>query len=421
MTSVEDFMSKLSAQTMPAGKQKEFKEKKRMIEKISLNFEGNFGRYQVLPMDNVVTDYPFVSLRNTREICIPKKMTAQDGTENVFNSWIKIIPAEAYLMKDMTGRVVSSLTAEEEQLLGEANTLFDQLFDECGAKEDMNMQRTLARKRNYTIFHAYCLNKWGFDNNRAPERSNFSGLFVCTASGFTQSVSDNVSERTLMNGGDPSFLKSIYSRQLSGRDGFMMFSISRNKAGGAKGYSISVSHEAGKASMLSNVAIPEDDAKLMIDPLANFLGWQAKKEEDGVPAESRRLFNAPLIKSAINYMTEQLASIRMAKANGTSLEEAIQKTNELTLSTENTEATPKTNDPMLAEMQQTAPSVNAQQVIEQNTNPFATPAAGHFDPITGAPVGAQQTQAAQTTPFTQPSFANFSQTATPDSGSGMPF
>jgi hypothetical protein len=54
----------------------------------------------------------------------------------------------------MTGRVVSSLTAEEDQILGEAYTVFDQLFDEIDARNDLEMQKNLARKRNYTVFHA---------------------------------------------------------------------------------------------------------------------------------------------------------------------------------------------------------------------------------------------------------------------------
>lgn len=413
MSSVDDFMAQLAAQTMPSGKQREFKEKKRIIEKISLNFEGNFGRFQILPMDNVVTDYPFVVLKNTREVCIPRKITAADGTETVYNAWIHLIPKDAYKMRDMTGRTVSSLTAEEEQLLSEANTVFDQLFEESGAKDNVEILRTLVRKRNYTLFHGYCLNKWSFDsNNRAPERSNFSGLFVCTASGFAQAVSDNVNERTLLNGGDRSFLKSIYGRSTTGRNGFIMVSISRKRDGNGKGYTVSVQHEVTPA--VAGAIIPEEDSKLMSDPLANWLGWQAKREEENEPAESRRLFNAPLIKSAIEFMTQQLAAIRMAKQAGTSLEEAIAKTNEVALANLKPAETPKTNDPMLNDMYKNddTNNVTAERVTNGNTNPFATPAAAHFDPITGAPVsgGSNVNESSPTVssmPFTQPNFSSF--------------
>ena len=75
-----------------------------------------------------------------------------------------------------------------------------------------------------------CLNKWDFEDSRAPKRQNFCGRFVCTAKGFMQAVEDNINERTLMNGGDATWLQGIYNRELTGRDGFVMFSISVNIA-----------------------------------------------------------------------------------------------------------------------------------------------------------------------------------------------
>ena len=234
---VEDFMAKLAAQTAPMTKNNN-QSKNRVIEKISLNFPGNYGRYQILPMNSVVTDFPYVTLLNTREICIPRKQVAADGTETEYNAWIRILPKNAYQMKDMTGRVVSSLTAEEDQILGEAYTVFDQLFDEIDARNDLEMQKNLARKRNYTVFHAMCLNKWDFEDSRAPKKQNFCGLFVCTAKGFMNAVEDNINEKNLMNGGDGSWIKGVYTDELTGRDGFVMFSISRSKT--SAGYSVTV-------------------------------------------------------------------------------------------------------------------------------------------------------------------------------------
>lgn len=411
MSKVEDFMAKLAAQTAPMQKNTQPRTSTKSVEKISLNFPGNFGRYQVLPLDSVVTDYPYVTLFNTREIAIPKKQVGADGTETPYTAWVKLLPKEGYQMKDMTGRVVSSLTAEEEQLLGEAHTLFDELFTEVDARNNLQMQKDLCRKRNYTLFHAMCLNKWDFEDSRVPKRQNFCGLFVCTAKGFMNAVEDNINEKTLMNGGDASWIQGIYNRELTGRDGFVMFSISKSKT--SAGYSVTCSHESGRSQMLSGVTIPAEEAEMMRDPVASFLGWQANREE-GVQDGQRRLFNANLIKEAIAFMTSQLAAIRLNKQSGQSIEAAIKATNELALKNA-TVAQPKTNDPMLVSAQQTAaPQVNAERVVAANDSPYTTPPAATLDPITGTPVshstnpfGTQPQAAPQSAPFTAPSFGGF--------------
>lgn len=413
MSKVEDFMAKLAAQTAPMQKNNQPRTNTKSVEKISLNFPGNFGRYQILPLDSVVTDYPYVTLFNTREIAIPKKQVGADGTETPYTAWVKLLPKEGYQMKDMTGRVVSSLTAEEEQLLGEAHTLFDQLFTEVDARNNLQMQKDLCRKRNYTLFHAYCLNKWDFEDSRVPKRQNFCGLFVCTAKGFMNAVEDNINEKTLMNGGDASWIQGIYNRELTGRDGFVMFSISKSKT--SAGYSVTCSHESNRSQMLSGVTIPAEEAEMMKDPVASFLGWQANREE-GVQDGQRRLFNAALIREAISHMTNILANVRMSRQQGTSVEEAIRATNELALKNAVAQQ-PKTNDPMLATAQPQASQVNAERVVNSNNAPFSTPAAAQIDPITGSPVapgntgfGAtqpQQTNAPASAPFSAPSFGGF--------------
>ena len=135
----------------------------RSLEKIYLSYPGNYGKYQIFPMNSVVTGYPFVILKDTREIKITKKNVLPDGTENVFDAWIKILPVDAYQMLDSTGRVVSSLTADDENLLIQASGVFDQLYEELGGNQKdqkLNKAISLLRRRNYTIFHGKCLNKW---------------------------------------------------------------------------------------------------------------------------------------------------------------------------------------------------------------------------------------------------------------------
>lgn len=418
MINVDDFMSKLAAQTAPVESKRTSyanfgPQQKRQIEKIYLNIPDNFGRYQILPLSSVVTDYPFVTLFNTREIGIPKKKVAADGTESTYTTWIKMIPMSAYQMKDASGRLVPSLTAEEEQILKNAYSVFDELYNEVGAKDNLAIQKSLARKKNYTIFNGYAINKWGFTDNRVPVRNNFAGLFVCTSKGFINSVQDNLSECSVMNNGSYDFLQGIYGRESTGRDGFIMLSISKKID--AAGFNVSVKHEYGRASMLSSVVIPDADIEMLQDPLAEFLGSQARQpESENQPATERRLFNAPLIKEAIAFMSQQLAAVRAAKNAGTSIEDAIAATNEVTLANQPVYQ-PKTRDAMLnaeaaqsAETQETTTTENLQT---KNTEPFATPAAGHFSPM-GTPESAtpswnQSAQPAQSAPFTTPSFTGF--------------
>ena len=415
MLNVEDFLGKLAEQTA-SKKTIDFKKKGRQIEKISLNFEGNFGRYQLFPLNDVVIDYPFVKLPQTMEVCIPRKIMSPDGTESVINSWIRLLPADGYKMKDQTGRVVSSLTAEDERILSEARNLFDQLFQEVDARNNIDTTRNFIRKRNYTIFNAYCLNRWSIEDSRNPSRSNFSGLFVCTASGLVEAVRNNIEEKTLMTGEGPEiWLNSVYSDKLTGRDGFIMLSISRSKS--TAGYNVTVTHEYGRANVLSNYRIPEEDAELMKHPVEQFLGWQAAREDESVAPEHRRLFNQSLIKEAANFMSNQLAAIRTAKANGTDINEAIQNTNNLILS----QQTPKTMDPMLKD-DSSNNGVNAEKVVANNTEPFKTPAASHLDPITSAPTGNNSSFGGfGGNNFSSPGFANWGGGSTENKEGDLPF
>lgn len=376
---VEYFMKQLSEQTTPINKNIDFNAKNRNLEKISLNYEGNFGRYQIFPFESVVQDIPFITLYDTKEICVPRMGKAADGSPSPYKTWIKLLPASGYKMKDSTGRVVSSLTAEEEDLLNSARTLFNQLYDELDIKNNIQYTKDVARKRNYTIFHAYCINRWESGDSRQPIRSNFAGLFVCTAKGFMSSVEESISSKSLLTGGDQKFLEEIYNRNLTGRTGFVLFTIGKSKT--SAGYQVNVQHEYN-INGISNIAVSQEDADLMKDPVANFLGWQANKEDENVPTEQRRLFNKVVIQDAINYMTKQLAAIRTAKQSNGDVNEAMRITNELVLKDQQSQ--PTTNDPMLQQAQAQG-SIDPEFIKQQNTQPFQTPPAAKMSPITGTP------------------------------------
>lgn len=441
MENVEQFLKQLGQQS-PTKSGKTF-EKKRTIEKLYVNIPQNFGRYMIFPMDSVITDNPFAVLKGTREINVPRKNISSDGQETVYNAWIKILPAEAYQMKDMTGRVVSSLTAADSQLLSQAQLLFDELYNELDPMNNRDNKSiySLIRKRNYTVFNAYCLSYWNVNQSRTPSRQNFSALFVVTAKSFIDVVQNSIAEKTTMDGGDTSWIPQVYNRKLSGRDGFLMFSINADKSG-RPGFSVTASHEYGRAKSLEGYNIPEDMSDLMQDPVSNFLGWQAGKTEDEPPYQ--RLFNPDLIKSTIEYMSEQLAAIRTAKQTGITIDEAIKKTTEDALSKQ-TPIGPNgraSNDPVLNQMASQAAAenggpqvVNAQKVVENNNSPFDNPASAHIDPLSGAPVNPNPTPnfgggfggGNNSNPFggnSQPSWGGFGNNAAAnqqDDGSDLPF
>jgi hypothetical protein len=381
---IKNFLEVMEKQA--ASPKREF-EKGKTVEKISLNFEGNHGRYQVIPIKSVANpDSPFVQMKNTREICIPRKFLNKDGQETPYQDWVKILPKNAYTMLDQTGRRVSSLTSEEDRLLTEAYQIFDSLYQEIDAKNNRDIAKELLRKRNYTIFHAYCLNKWGNspDNNnssRNPVRQNFSGLFISTAAGFMDAVYSNISETSLIEGND-NWISDVYDNGLTDLKGFMIFTINRNSAG----YTVTVNHKANAQSALQGITIPEEDVELMKDPLVTFLGRQAKYEEGEIDPTQRRLFNASLIREAIEYMTSQLAAIRMAAKSGMTVQDAIKTTTETTLNNIVLKAAVTTNDPMLKQEEAPAAQPNVENIVANNNAPFQTPPTAHIDPLTSAPV-----------------------------------
>lgn len=368
----------------------------RTLDKLYLSYPGNYGKYQIMPMVSSVTGQPFEFLNNTREVKVTRKSAKQDGTETTYDAWIRILPPSAYHMIDSTGRLVSSLTSEEEQILAQAQQTFDALYIELGGREkDEALRKKIAehlRRRDYTLFHAYCMNKWNLNDMRQAEKSNFSALFVCSAKGFLQAVSDNVADTTLTSGNNPEWMNQVYNRELSGRSGYMLFSIALN-VGGKVGYSITVNHAINNAAFMEQYRISQEDAELMQDPVESFLGWQASKDQPG------KLFNAKLIQEITAEMAAELAAVRAAKSTGGDVFAAMKATSEMAANS--IPATPMTNDPML--QQGMVPgATNPGAVFGANNAPFQTPPASHVDPINPQPMQ-------QGAPYQQPGFAQFGQ------------
>ncbi len=407
---VDSFLEKIG-QIKPMTKSKNF-EKKKQIEKVFCNFKGNLGKYQLLPMNSTVSDFPYVTLMGTREVRMPRKNMGSDGTESVYDAWIRILPKSAYVIKDKdSGREVSSLTAEEEEVLNRAYVIFDELYKEVDGREHA-MDPTIknfVRKKNYTIFCAHAMNFWQEGNTRQAARQNFDGLFVLTAKNFMDLVASNIEDTNITESSlNKDWLSDTYNRNLTGRKGFVMMSVSVNAGG--PGFNISVVHKVSPVPITENAEISEEAAQIMENPVELFLGWQAAGSEEGTPSNEKRLFNRRLIEETIQYMTDQLTKIKMEKASGGNSLEAIKKAIEETNKTVLMNQTPTnkqgqaTNDPVLASMSGPAQGNaqagyennnvvnNLEQVVSRNTDPFNTPPAAHFDSITGAPVNPGNSQ-----------------------------
>lgn len=382
----------------------------RSLEKIYLSYPGNYGKYQIFPMNSVVTGYPFVILKDTREIKITKKNVLPDGTENVFDAWIKILPVDAYQMLDSTGRVVSSLTADDENLLIQASGVFDQLYEELGGNQKdqkLNKAISLLRRRNYTIFHGKCLNKWSFKDPRNAERTNFPALFICSAKGFSQTIQESINDASISHGGDFNWLEQIYNRQLSGRGGYLIFSIAMGIAGKV-GYTITATHETDKFQYLSSYSVTEEEAEMMKDPVETFLGWQAGRNNN--PGQ---LFNRNLIQETIDLMSRQLAAVRMARSTGADVLEAMNATTNEALKNQVPIGGMQTNDPIIAaqtDYQGANTMTNPEAVMNGNVNPYSNPPAAQIDPITQNPINGGNT------PYVQPNFAKPGNNFNPNPG-----
>lgn len=393
-------------------------EKKKPVEKIFLNNKNTFGRYQVLPMNCVISDYPYVFCNGTREVYMPRTITKKDGTQETYSAWIRLLPKSAYSIKDpSSGLEVSSLTASDESLLNQAYEIFDQLYLELDAKNQVSNPTVynFIRRKNYTLFHGYCVNMWTVDNARKPARQNFSALFVMTSKAFRTKLEDNINDTAITSGmSDEGWMDKIYNNKLRDREGYLMFSVSKAST---PGFNISVTHQLNAKDYLAGVEIPEEDAEMMQNPIESFLGWQANYDGDN-PVEQHHLFNARLIKEVVEYMTTQLAHIRMAKQSNSSIADAIDSTNKMITSAATNQ--PKTVDPVLNAQNQDVQAGNyntAQdpgKVVSRNDEPMNTPPAAHMNPITGQPEPdhsnfgkspVEQQQNNGSVPFNKPSFA----------------
>ena len=426
---IEDFMQKLSAQTASASMSRtEFKERPRnLIEKIPLSFAGNFGRYQVCPINSKITDFPFVALPDTREISIPRKFVQEDGKEIIKNMFVRILPVEAYRRKE-NGMEFSGLTNEDSQLLTRVQGLWDELERELDLRNNPNaleIQKNLLRKKSYTIFYAYCLRKWNLENSRQTSRENFLGLFYSTSKTFLPTIEDNMKEEITLSNGDTGWYDDCYCADLRQRRGVLIFTIGP-RPDNRPGYQISAQHKYGQPL---NLNLTDEDLAPYNNPVLTFLGWQALKEDK--PDVERKLFNAELHEEAGRFISQQLAAVRAAKANQQDIMEAIKQTNELASSSAPTLGGPRTNDPMLKndQPQSYATPANPERIVEQNTDPYASAPAAHFNP--GGNVASGQNQFSggfqpqsnptpQAAPFQKPTFAGgFS--GGNNNGKGFPF
>ena len=375
------------------------------IEKVYLSHPDWQGKYQILPMVSAENGLPMAFLQRVREIKLPRKVTLNDGKEIESVNWIKILPPEAYTMQSADGQTVSSLTSADEDLLRQVQSSFDILYGELGgmSKErnpDLNKTIGYMRRRNYTLFYGRCISHWGASDPRNPKHANFSALFVCSAKNFPEVIQNNINDSVITYGDPETWINQVYSRELTGRTGFLLFSINLN-AGGQVGYSLSAQHVINNPQVSSQV-IPEEEAEMMHDPIEGYLGWQADHGEPG------RLFNRRLMEETLATINQQIAATRASKGMDPGM--AAAATSGMAFAGQGGN-TPQTNDPMLQGQgvyAQPAGMTNPEAVMNGNTNPFQTPPAAQIDPLTQAPVnnggGAQ---------FVSPAFAQ--------GGNNLPF
>lgn len=393
---VQAFLSQLkSAQPQPKSENRS-----QVIETTYLNIPANLGKYQIFPINSVVTNNPFEFLYRTQEVSIATGKN-QDGTDRY--SWHKLLPVCAYDFYDEgTGRIVSSLTQSEKDLLASAHAVFDHMWEVIPEEQ----RKDYCRIKNYTIGFAYVINKFGLKDQVKPVRSNFCTLLVCTSKDFANALNKDI-DLQQTNHGDAQnpenrkWLAEIYNRKASNRSGWLIFTISGASTG--IGFSVSATHTSGlKPEITDGINIPEDQLELMQDPVRAFLGWQAGQD---------KLFNEQLILKTIEKMNSIIAKFSNSAmyANPMQAAKATEYTAQLS------QPAPMTNDPMMAAMngQMQTNTLSQAQVSQANNDPFMTPPAAQFDPMAGVPNNYGQFQQApqqQTNPmagaYQQPQFAN---------------
>ena len=116
----------------------------------------------------------------------------------------------------------------------------------------------LVRRKNYTIFHAHCVNYWKIGNSRQPERQNFNALFVLTSRKFAMSLKEDIEQFAIVNNVGEDWLDSVYNNKLTDRDGMLMFSVNRDN--NAPGFVFSTQHIVGRSEFLKDVKIDPEEA-----------------------------------------------------------------------------------------------------------------------------------------------------------------
>lgn len=379
---VQNFLDQLkSAQPQPRTNEPKLPS----LERTYLAIPENLGRYQIFPMISTVTGMPFEYLYKTREINIVTG-TNQDGTKR--STWYKLLPLNAYNFIDNTGRLVSSLTQAEHDLLESAYGVFDRMWEVVPE----GLRKDFIRIKNYTIGNAYVINKYGLKDTTKPIKSNFSTLLVCTSKDFANAINKDIEMQMINHGNDPTWLGEIYNRNLEGRTGWLIFNIT--PASNGIGFSVSASHTSGlPPTATDGLKITEQDEELMRDPIRTFLGRQAGTD---------KLFNETVITSIIEEMNKVISkySNSAAYANVAQAAQATQSTAQSP-----TSRPMPTNDPMMSAINapQQGMAQTPEQMAQNNNNPFVTPPASQFDPMAGLPHNYGNPQGQPT--YQQPQFA----------------
>lgn len=363
---------------------------------VHLSIPENFGKYQVFPMISDITGTPYTYLYKTREVNLARK-GAPDKT-----AWHKILPISAYQFVDSTGRLVSSLTQAESDLLVKAQGIYDTLNDVMPESMGDKKKKDILRCKDYTIFNAYVINKYSETDMSKPERSKFAALFVCTSKKFAGEVTKDVQLQSTNYGGTD-FITNIYNRELSNRTGWLIFTIGKETQG--FGYRIGISHAANlPANVVGGYTISKEEAEAMRDPVKNFLGWQAGDKDN--------MFNQELLEYTIEEMSRLIARVNSASVsfNANSVSAAQVNTAQQAVSPQPA----YTPDPMVARYQQEHnQSVPQQgmvqtpgQVLANNNDVYSVPPAAQIDPVSGAPVNLGEPQPRpQQYGYSAPSFA----------------
>jgi hypothetical protein len=343
-------------------------DRSKSLQYVNLAHPDNYGKYQILPMLSTATYSPYVYLFNTREVKLqnPKKPDA--------TTWYKILPDEAYMFMDETGRVVSALTDAERGLLAELRGLYDKLATYPGAKD-------ITRIKNYTLFQGKCINQYDIQNK--VKKSNFNALFICTSKGVASAVNDDINNQAISFGG-VNFVSQIYTRQQNGRTGWLIFSI--NRAVNGVGFDVKVTHTPNiPIETTQPYDFTDEDMELFQDPVRTFLTWQGGQD---------KAYN-PEVLTELKFKIIDLINKYDGASSSIPVGVVQQATTQTATAAVQGAPVPTSADPMVARMQaeqmppqapQTTMATDQQFVQSQNTNPFQTPPAANIDPISGVPV-----------------------------------